>query len=322
MRQLALIVSMVLLCGGVAEAKKRPRRAARMVELRKKSPVAAELRSPAFNNAPRGETDLERNLQAALDAVVGGGQLRGAVNGLYVVDRKSGRVLYAYGAERQLNPASNTKLVSTATALDALGPDFTYDTRIFGAAPNQEGVVEGDVYLVGAGDPTLRARGLEDLGANLAASGVTRVTGDVVIGEAGRDAVTRAAITVTVKGTIDGDLAEVEISPDSGYFVLDTTAVTTEQKGKLDVTLAVENGSVVVTVAGKISQGQVVEAVREVPGLALFTAHTFRAAALRAGVAMDGGVRQDSGMLPGQLTALAVHHSVPLSQGYRRWGTG
>jgi len=314
LRQLALIVSTVLLWGGVAEAKKRPRRAARMGEIRKKTPVAGELRSPAFNNAPRGETDLERNLQAALDAVVSGAHLRGAVNGLYVVDVKSGRVLYAYGAERQLNPASNTKLVSTATALDVLGPDFTYDTRILGAAPNQEGVVEGNVYLVGGGDPTLRTRGLEDLAAKLAAAGVRRVTGDVIIGEAARDAVTRAAIAVTVKGTLDGDLAEVEISPDSGYFVLDTTAVTTEQKGKLDVSLAVEDGSVVVTVAGKISPGQVVEAVREVPGLAMYTAHAFRAAALRAGIAMEGGVRQEGGVLPAELTALAVHHSVPLSQ--------
>ncbi len=315
MKRTLVIALMIVVAGATAEARKKPLppRRARMVEIRKKSPVAPAPRSAVFNAAPRGETELEQRLQSALDGVLSGNQIKSAINGVYVVDSKTGKVLYAYGEDRQLNPASNTKLVSTATALDALGPEFTYDLRLLGAPPGEDGVVEGDVYLVGAGDPTLGPRGLDDLAGALANAGVRRVTGALVIGDAARDAVARPAVTVTIKGTTEGDLADVDISPDSGYFVVDTTAVTSEKQGKLDVTLAVEDGDILVSIAGRIKPGQVVEASRAVPGSALFTAHAFRAMALRAGVDIAGGVRQATGDPPA-LEALAVHHSVPLSQ--------
>jgi D-alanyl-D-alanine carboxypeptidase/D-alanyl-D-alanine-endopeptidase (penicillin-binding protein 4) len=315
-RTLVIVACMIVAGGATAEAKKKPTppRRARAVEIRKRSPVASAPRSAVFNAAPRGESDLEQRLQASLDGVLAGTQIKSAINGVYVVDARTGKVLYAYGEDRQLNPASNTKLVSTATALDALGPEFTYDLRLLGAAPGDDGVVEGDVYLVGAADPTLAPRGIEDLAQSLAGAGVRRVTGAVVIGDAARDGLAHPAVSVTVKGTTEDDLPDVEISPDSGYFVIDTTAVTSDKKGKLDVTLAVEDGSVVVTVSGRIKAGQVVEAWRSVPGPAMFTAHTFRAMARRAGVDIAGGVRQGAGGDAPALETLAVHHSVPLSQ--------
>ncbi|HKA87836.1 MAG TPA: D-alanyl-D-alanine carboxypeptidase/D-alanyl-D-alanine-endopeptidase [Haliangiales bacterium] len=315
MKRTFAIALLIVFGVATAEARKKqpaPRRA-RLVEIRKKSPVAPAPRSAVFNVAPRGESELERNLQSTLDGVLGGGRLKSAINGLYVVDARTGRVLYAYGEDRQLNPASNTKLVSTATALDALGADFTYDLRLLGRAPGEDGVVEGDVYLVGAGDPTLGPRGLDDLARSLAAAGVRHVNGAVVVGDAARDAVARPYVTVTVRGTTEGDLPDVEISPDSGYFVVDTTAITSEKHGKLDVTLAAEDGGILITVSGRVKPGQVVEASRPVPGAAPYTAHTFRALALRAGVDIAGGVRQATGEPPA-LDALAVHHSVPLSQ--------
>src|SRR5450432_406108 len=82
-------------------------------------------RSAVFNTAPAGQNELDRSLQTSLDGILGSKWLKSAINGVYVVDVQTGRVLYSYGEDRQLNPASNTKLVSTATALDLLGPDFT-----------------------------------------------------------------------------------------------------------------------------------------------------------------------------------------------------
>ena len=315
MKRILVIALMIVVGGGSAEAKKKPApRRARVAEIRKKSLVAPPApHSALFDSAPRGEGDNEQRLHAALDGVLAGRQLKSAINGLYVVDARTGKVLYAHGEDRQLNPASNTKLVSTATALDALGSDFTYDLRLLGAAPDDDGTVDGDAYLVGSADPTLSARGLDDLAGALAGTGVKRVTGAVVIGDAARDAVAHPAVTVTITGTTEGELPEVELSPDSAYFVVDTTAVTSEKKGKLEVTLAVGDEGVVVSVTGRVRPGQVVEASRSVPGAAAFTAHTFRAMALRAGVDIVGGVKVAPGEPPA-LTALAVHHSVPLTK--------
>jgi D-alanyl-D-alanine carboxypeptidase/D-alanyl-D-alanine-endopeptidase (penicillin-binding protein 4) len=66
-----------------------------------------------------------------------------------------GQPVYAVGDDRAVLPASNLKLVTAAVALDRLGRDARYTTNIVGPAP-VDGVVNGDVYLVGGGDPVLR----------------------------------------------------------------------------------------------------------------------------------------------------------------------
>lgn len=93
-------------------------------------------------------------------------------------------------------PASNLKIITAAVALDVLGPDFTFSTTVVGPAPIN-GVVEGDVYLVGGGDPVLseqwytqpsssrkrppiHATSVEALADALAAAGVTQITGQVL----------------------------------------------------------------------------------------------------------------------------------------------
>ena len=92
-------------------------------------------------------------------------------------------------------PASNQKILVGAVALDVLGADFSYRTRLVGPAASG-GVVAGDVYLVGGGDPLLSSEwyptsgldrypafnitSLDQLARNLAAAGVTQIQGSVL----------------------------------------------------------------------------------------------------------------------------------------------
>lgn len=55
-------------------------------------------------------------------------------------------------------PASNTKLITTGVALLALGPDYQYETSLAYSGSIDEGVLNGDLYIVGGGDPTLFSR--------------------------------------------------------------------------------------------------------------------------------------------------------------------
>jgi D-alanyl-D-alanine carboxypeptidase/D-alanyl-D-alanine-endopeptidase (penicillin-binding protein 4) len=66
-----------------------------------------------------------------------------------------GQAVYAVGDDRLVLPASNLKLVTAAVALDRLGRDDRFTTSVVGPAPI-DGVVDGDVYLIGGGDPVLR----------------------------------------------------------------------------------------------------------------------------------------------------------------------
>ena len=64
-----------------------------------------------------------------------------------------------YNAQRHFAPASNLKLVTTGAALQALGPTFRFTTSIgYSGYIDSEGVLHGDVYICGGGDPTLGAK--------------------------------------------------------------------------------------------------------------------------------------------------------------------
>ncbi|MEY3453014.1 MAG: putative D-alanyl-D-alanine carboxypeptidase [Actinomycetota bacterium] len=106
--------------------------------------------------------------------------------------RADARVVASVRADEAVIPASNMKVLVAAAALDILGEDFRYETRLLG---NQVGgVVAGNLWLVGGGDPLLSTRAypatqqyptisptfLDSLADELAASGVTSVTGSVV----------------------------------------------------------------------------------------------------------------------------------------------
>jgi D-alanyl-D-alanine carboxypeptidase/D-alanyl-D-alanine-endopeptidase (penicillin-binding protein 4) len=127
------------------------------------------------------------------------GPLRYGVTGLFVADARTGEALFAVNADDPLNPASNVKMISTATALELLGPDFRYPTRLMGATPDG-GVVRGDVYLLGSYDPTLTIADLDEIATGLAARGVTRIDGAIVVGaDPTRDGIYRSVIPIEIR---------------------------------------------------------------------------------------------------------------------------
>lgn len=79
--------------------------------------------------------------------------------GVYIYSLDRHRVLYDRNGERLFTPASNTKLFTTAAALALLGPGYRFHTAVETTTPpDAEGVVHGDLVLVGEGDPTLSGR--------------------------------------------------------------------------------------------------------------------------------------------------------------------
>jgi D-alanyl-D-alanine carboxypeptidase/D-alanyl-D-alanine-endopeptidase (penicillin-binding protein 4) len=112
-----------------------------------------------------------------------------------------GQPLYGFDEGQLFRPASNNKIFTTATAMALLGPDKTFDTRVFGKFDAAAGTVAGDLDLVGGGDAnfgaedlpyvppsqrkkeTAKPPALSDLAAladQLVAKGVKRITGDIV----------------------------------------------------------------------------------------------------------------------------------------------
>ncbi len=114
--------------------------------------------------------------------------LRSTDWGIEVVDADR-QVLVAVNPDKPFLPASVLKVLTTATALEKLGPDFRFRTTVYTNGTLQaDGVVSGDLILVGRGDPNLidpagellEKSGLVELAESLQSLGVKKVTGDII----------------------------------------------------------------------------------------------------------------------------------------------
>jgi D-alanyl-D-alanine carboxypeptidase/D-alanyl-D-alanine-endopeptidase (penicillin-binding protein 4) len=149
------------------------------------TPVLSARRVPGLIAAPVAD----RRLTAALDGLVA----RQSGTTCLTVS-SSGRTVYTHGPDVALVPASIEKLFTAVAALEVLGPDHRLRTRVVAAAEPVAGVVAGDLWLVGGGDPLLAtdsylarfrrqpqiATDAEGLADAVVAAGVTRVAGAVV----------------------------------------------------------------------------------------------------------------------------------------------
>ncbi|MEM1093462.1 MAG: D-alanyl-D-alanine carboxypeptidase/D-alanyl-D-alanine-endopeptidase [Bacteroidota bacterium] len=105
--------------------------------------------------------------------------------GIHVQDLTSGRVMVARNADKSFLPASNQKLLTSAAALDALGSDFRYETRLHLAGSIDEGTLTGDLIIEGSGDPSFGSRNhttdpLHTWALGLKAQGVHTVRGRLI----------------------------------------------------------------------------------------------------------------------------------------------
>ena len=78
--------------------------------------------------------------------------------GIEVFDIDQGRSLYRVNADQLFIPGSTTKLLTVATALTLLGPEYRFHTRVFRGGRLEHGRLKGDLVLVAAGDPNLSNR--------------------------------------------------------------------------------------------------------------------------------------------------------------------
>jgi D-alanyl-D-alanine carboxypeptidase/D-alanyl-D-alanine-endopeptidase (penicillin-binding protein 4) len=99
--------------------------------------------------------------------------------GAIAVDLRTGRTVFSSNASRSLLPASVEKLPVTFAALRVLGPRFRFRTEVVGAGARSGRTWNGNLWLVGYGDPTLDRTDLDRLARKFAATGIRRVAGRV-----------------------------------------------------------------------------------------------------------------------------------------------
>ncbi len=143
------------------------------------APAAADAPLSSLRPVARGE-DIARRSLASVDTLIAKARLEGTV-GFAVADLATGLMLEEHELETGLPPASVAKALTSAYALETLGPDHVFGTQIILTGGLDQGIVKGDLVLVGGGDPTLDTDGLARLAALLKEAGVQEVRGRFLV---------------------------------------------------------------------------------------------------------------------------------------------
>jgi D-alanyl-D-alanine carboxypeptidase/D-alanyl-D-alanine-endopeptidase (penicillin-binding protein 4) len=132
---------------------------------------------PVTTQAATINTALSPNVQKALK----NSKLQDNALSLVMVPLNGPGTPTLYNADVSVNPASTMKLVTTYAALEMLGPNHQWKTEFYTDGTLSGGILNGNLYLKGGGDPKLNMEKLWLLMRDLRANGVQQITGDLVL---------------------------------------------------------------------------------------------------------------------------------------------
>lgn len=274
------------------------------------------------------QTAARQRLDAQLESIAGAslGVEQGA-SGCLVV-RQGDQVLFDANGHDMFIPASNMKILTATAVLDRLGGGTRYVTSVRSSAPPEGGVVAGNLYLVGGGDPDLRTSSygggtsaagatftsLDALALQIREAGVSEVTGSV-IGDESRYDSRRVIGSWKPVYTSEGDVGPLSALDVNDGFVPNTATTTTKP-----VQVSGSNGSVAPHVtSGTGSAAPTTEASNSAQlayaaatDPAAQSAQVFTALLRKDGVRVDGSSR--TGRTPPSATLVTSIDSAPLSE--------
>lgn len=104
-----------------------------------------------------------QSLAKRVEAVMARPEFAHAFFGVEFYDLDAKKAVYRLNGDKFFTPASTTKLLSVGTALELLGPDYRFHTRVYRTGPiRPDGTLDGDLVLVASGDPNLSGRARPD----------------------------------------------------------------------------------------------------------------------------------------------------------------
>jgi D-alanyl-D-alanine carboxypeptidase/D-alanyl-D-alanine-endopeptidase (penicillin-binding protein 4) len=289
------------------------------------------------------DPDLVRAIDAALDNP----GIQTGFQGIVIQSLTDGTLLYTRNPDKVFLPASNNKLLTSGIALATLGSDYVWRTRLYRIGPlTDEGVVQGDLVLRGAGDPILTSEDLDDMVQQALRAGVRSITGNLYYDDSLFDRqrlgdlwawddepyyysaqisalnLDENLVTLQAKpGRKVGARVQVTVTPTQRYVRLQVSAVTGPAKSKYGLIFDRVRGQNLITVSGTLpidvaaADNPAVRLTIEDPSR--FTALVLAERLRQAGIAILGGVR-DGSPVPANTPVVAEHESIPLAQMLRR----
>jgi serine-type D-Ala-D-Ala carboxypeptidase/endopeptidase (penicillin-binding protein 4) len=277
----------------------------------------------------------------------------GAANvfwGVSVKSLRTGRRLFARNENKFFVPASNMKLLTTAVALVRLGPDFRYVTSLYTDGTSKNGILKGDVYLRGSGDPTISERFqgkpiavFEEWADRLKQQGIREITGDLVgddslfddkslgVGWAWDDELIAFSARISAvsfndncfdtfvsPGKRPGDPARIVVTPETSFVKVSNSVRTSAPGEQTSLDARRSFGSNALSLSGRIELDSPPRHIRFTVGNpTLFAMTVLKEVLTRKGIRVLGRPVSigDVGKTPdyGSIKVLATRQSAPLS---------
>ncbi len=290
-------------------------------------------------DTPKTSTAADTSLARTLDGILDNSKLKQTELGIAVVDVATGQALYERNADRGLNPASNAKLVTTATALAKLGPEYRYATHFYAAEDTwSDDQIRGDLYIRGTGDPTLVTEDLYRVARDLYARGLRRITGSVVVDASffdadglppgfdqkaefasyrapgGATSINFNTHVVYVRpGVRAGAPARASVEPPVPCIVIDNAVTTSAgRKAPVRAESEVRGGKLHIHFSGTIGEDAGVQSYRyPIHDPSQYAGETLAIALRHAGIKVDSSAVK-KGVIPKRVQVLATHRSPSL----------
>lgn len=133
---------------------------------------------------------VQAQIQTRLNELVNDSRLQSATVAFCLTDVKTGEILLQHNASKAVIPASLMKISTTIAALEVIGSNAIFSTSVFSLGEIEDGILTGDLMIVGGGDPTLGSSFFGQYTAfenavteTLKSNGVKKITGSFWIDE-------------------------------------------------------------------------------------------------------------------------------------------
>ena len=305
--------------------------------------LLASVTAPVMGDQAAAAQQSYKSMETGINQVITSQRMRGVRSSVIVRDARTNRIIYQYRGNQGVTPASNVKVLTSTTALEVLGKDYTFDTDVLTNGTVKNGVLDGHLYLRGTGDPTLLESDLLRMARQMRESGIQSVTGHIVADDTWFDtqrlspgihksdetyyyAAQVSALTISpnkdydagttiveAKPTRNGRAAAVTLTPHTDIVKVVNRTRTVPKNQRNTVTMKRQQGTNTIIVSGNMplnSNGK--RQWVTVSNPTAYTADVFKRALAKEGIKLQPTARVTRGKTPATAQLLAQKESMSL----------
>src|SRR3972149_9447383 len=269
----------------------------------------------------------QSSIQEKLDKILSNSFFESTLAAVDVYDLTGKEIIYQKNNRYLLHPASNMKILTSAAGLVFLGPDYNFETTFYYKGDIDDGVLNGDLYVVGGFDPAFSIQDLDYFIDAIDSLGIKKIKGNIFADVSRMDTmywgegwmwdddpstdstylsslnINYNSVEVFLLGTEPGRKAQIILNPYSKYFNVYNEAVTVspDEDNSYSITRDWMNKKNTVVAKGKVKKGRMITGDEEPQSLNVFRPDLyfltlFKETLQRKGIKVEG--KSDNFWLP------------------------